>query len=152
MNLQWKLKDWNELTTEELYQLLALRIRVFVIEQNCPYQDADGKDFKSLHLFATDEQGECMACLRLVMPEVSYEEWSIGRVVTDERVRNIGIGRILMQKAMDYFRQHAIASVRISAQSYLIKFYESFGFVVVSDEYTEDNIPHVEMLYKTNEQ
>jgi ElaA protein len=148
MNLQWKLKDWNELTTEELYQLLALRIRVFVIEQNCPYQDADGKDLKSLHLFAAHENGEVLACLRLVRPGISFEEWSIGRVVTDARLRNTGAGRQLMKKAMEYLLQQKIESVRISAQSYLIRFYESFGFVVVSDEYPEDNIPHVEMLYK----
>jgi ElaA protein len=151
MNLHWYLKDWKELTTEELYQMMALRIRVFIIEQNCPYQDADGKDLQSLHLFAMNEEDECMACLRLVRPGVSYDEWSIGRVVTDERVRNTGTGRLLMKKAMEFFSAAKIDQIRISAQSYLIRFYQSFGFTVVSEEYLEDDIPHVQMLYSNQE-
>jgi ElaA protein len=147
MNLRWSLKDWSELTIDELYEILALRIRVFVIEQNCPYQDADGKDRKSLHLFASNPEGECMACLRLVRSGVSYPEWSIGRVVSDLRVRNTGTGRLLMQKAMSYFEGNNIRDVRISAQCYLTEFYKSFGFVPVGEIYDEDNIPHIQMIY-----
>ena len=147
MNLHWHLKTWEELTSNELYEVLALRIRVFVIEQHCPYQDADGKDKKSLHLFATDENGICRACLRLVKPGVSYDEWSIGRVATDNEVRRSGVGKELMQRAMDYFKQHGNPPIRISAQSYLQKFYESYGFVKVGEEYLEDDIPHIEMLF-----
>lgn len=147
MNLCWSLRDWSELTVDELYELIALRIRVFVVEQNCPYQDADGKDKKSLHLFACNPEGECMACLRLVRAGVSYDEWSIGRVATDMRVRNSGTGRLMMQKAMNYFEENDITDVRISAQCYLTEFYKSFGFVTVGDIYDEDNIPHIQMIY-----
>lgn len=148
MAIEWKLSSWEELTKEELYEILALRIRVFVIEQNCPYQDVDGKDRKSWQLFAMDSNGECMACLRILPPGVSYEEWSIGRVATDERVRRTGIGKELMQRAMDWLKQergHPL--VRISAQTYLLKFYEGFGFAATGKSYLEDDIPHDEMIY-----
>lgn len=147
MNLEWQLKSWDELTSNELYEILALRIRVFVIEQNCPYQDADGKDKKSLHLFAMDENQICRACLRLVKPGVSYDEWSIGRVATDQEVRRLGVGKELMQRGMDYLHLRGNPPIRISAQSYLQKFYESFGFVKIGEEYLEDDIPHIEMLF-----
>jgi ElaA protein len=148
MKLHWKLKDWAELSTDELYEILALRIRVFVIEQNCPYQDADGKDKKSLHLFAMNEHGVCVACLRLVKAGVSYDEWSIGRVVTDADIRKTGAGRKMMHMAMQFFEEKNINSVRISAQCYLINFYKSFGFDPVGEEYDEDNIPHIQMIYQ----
>lgn len=148
MELRWYLKSWNELTPTEVYELLALRIQVFVVEQNCPYQDADGKDYKSHHLFALDEQGKCMACARLVLPGVSYAEWSIGRVVSHSSVRMTGVGRELMNRSMEALQEKFDAgAVRISAQCYLRKFYASFGFEEVSDEYMEDDIPHVEMLF-----
>ncbi len=149
MKLTWRLKDWNELDKEDLYEMLALRIKVFVIEQNCPYQDVDGKDKKSMHLFAKDESGACMACLRLVKPGVSYEEWSIGRVVTDPTTRGTGLGKELMKRAMVFFVEKENPPVRISAQSHLQKFYEDFGFERVSEEYLEDDIPHVEMVTKS---
>lgn len=148
MNLHWYLKSWEELTSNELYEVLALRIRVFIIEQNCPYQDADGKDKKSLHLFALDQNQVCQACLRLVKPGVSYKEWSIGRVASDQEVRLSGVGKELMRRAMDYFKNNGNPPIRISAQSYLKKFYEGFGYIKVSEEYLEDDIPHIEMLYK----
>lgn len=147
MNLTWELKDWNELDKNALYEMLALRIKVFVIEQNCPYQDVDGKDKKSLHLYAINEEGQCIACLRMVQPGVSYKEWSIGRVVTDPTTRGTGLGKELMRRAMEYFQQHANPTIRISAQSHLQKFYEDFGFERVSEEYMEDEIPHVEMVF-----
>jgi ElaA protein len=146
MKLQWNIKDWSSLTTDELYDILALRIEVFVIEQNCPYQDADGKDKKSRHLFAMNQDGAYVACLRIVQPRVSYEEISIGRVVTSPKLRGTGIGKELMQRAIDIITQEGNPPVRISAQSHLQKFYEGFGFVKVSEEYLEDDIPHVEML------
>jgi ElaA protein len=147
MNFTWHLKAWNELTTDELYEILALRIAVFVLEQNCPYQDADGKDKNSLHLFTGDEKGKCRAYLRLVEPGISYEEWSIGRVVTHPDKRGTGLGRELMQTAMKFFEAKGTPAVRLSAQAHLQKFYEDFGFARVSDEYLEDDIPHIQMLY-----
>jgi len=150
MNIDWRLKTWDELSRDELYAILQLRIDVFVIEQNCPYQDVDNKDQKSLHIFGMDANNKCVACLRLVNPGISYDEWSIGRVATSPEVRRNGVGKLIMQKAMDYFMQSLNQPpIRISAQSYLEKFYSLFGFVVVSEPYLEDDIPHIEMLYST---
>jgi ElaA protein len=148
MSIQWYCKDWEELTPNELYEVLALRIRVFVVEQNCPYIETDGKDKKSLHLFALDESGQCVACARLVRPGVSYDEWSIGRVATDESVRRHGVGIELMEKALAFFKDQGNPLVRISAQCYLEKFYMKFGFEPIGEPYPEDNIPHIEMLRK----
>ncbi|MFN0033086.1 MAG: GNAT family N-acetyltransferase [Flavobacteriales bacterium] len=148
MKVTWHIKYWEALTADELYELLALRMQVFVVEQNCPYQDADGKDKKSLHLFATADDGTMYACARLVKPGVSYAEWSVGRVATSAQVRRAGLGRELMQRAMDYFKtEQNNPPIRISAQSYLQKFYEGYDFVCTGKEYMEDDIPHIEMLY-----
>ena len=147
MNITWQTHAWSDLSTETLYAILALRAEVFVVEQNCPYQDVDGKDPKSLHVCGYAENGELCAYARLVKPGVSYDEWSIGRVITSPRVRRTGAGEELMRTCMAYFHEHRISSVRISAQSYLHDFYTKFGFVRVSEEYLEDDIPHMEMLY-----
>jgi ElaA protein len=147
MKLDWTIQAWNDLQTEQLYAILALRAEVFVVEQNCPYQDADGKDVKSLHVCGYSETGNLLAYARLVSPGVSYEEWSIGRFVTSPHFRRNGLGEELMKMCMAYFNANKIVSVRISAQSYLHDFYGKFGFLRVSEEYLEDNIPHVEMLY-----
>jgi len=147
MNMTWQISPWSELSTDALYAILALRAEVFVVEQNCPYQDVDGKDPNSLHVCGYMENGELCAYARLVQPGVSYDEWSVGRVITSSRVRRTGAGEELMRKCMAYLNEHRISSVRISAQSYLHDFYTKFGFVRVSEEYLEDDIPHMEMLY-----
>jgi ElaA protein len=100
-----------------------------------------------LHVCGYAENGELCAYARLVQPGISYEEWSIGRVITSPRVRRTGAGEELMRTCMAHFNEHRISSVRISAQSYLHDFYTKFGFVRVSEEYLEDDIPHMEMLY-----
>ncbi|MFM9004181.1 MAG: GNAT family N-acetyltransferase [Flavobacteriales bacterium] len=147
MNLTWHIHAWNELSAETLYTILALRAEVFVVEQNCPYQDVDGKDFKSLHVCGYSDNGQLCAYARLVKPGVSYEEWSIGRVVTSPSVRRTRAGEALMHTCMAYLRGQNIDAVRISAQSYLHDFYAKFGFVRVSEDYLEDDIPHIEMLF-----
>lgn len=147
MKLTWQTHAWSDLSTEMLYAILAVRAEVFVVEQNCPYQDVDGKDLKSLHVCGYAENGELCAYARLVKPGVSYDEWSIGRVITSLGVRRTGAGEELMRTCMAYFNEHHISSVRISAQSYLHDFYTKFGFVRVSEEYLEDDIPHMQMLY-----
>ncbi len=146
MNITWQIHAWSDLSVETLYAILALRAEVFVVEQNCPYQDVDGKDPKSLHVCGYAENGELCAYARLVQPGVSYNEWSIGRVITSPRVRRTGAGEELMRTCMDYFSDRKISAVRISAQSYLHDFYTKFGFIQVSEEYLEDDIPHMEML------
>lgn len=144
----WHVSSWNEIKLDQFYALAALRIDVFVIEQNCPYQEFDGKDSASHHLWCTDEQGVVHAVLRIVKPGVSYDEVSIGRVATSAALRGSGLGRELMQRGLKFINEHyGQVPVRISAQAYLTKFYASFGFVSIGTTYLEDDIPHIEMLY-----
>ena len=134
---------------------MQLRAEVFVVEQNCPYQDADGKDPKSFHLSGSlspvlpEGKGEPMliAYARILPPNVSYPEVSIGRVVSSPSVRGTGAGRELMKQSLiDIDKLFGKVPVKIGAQLYLQKFYESFGFVVSGAEYMEDGIPHIEMI------
>ncbi|MGC4103272.1 GNAT family N-acetyltransferase [Ferruginibacter sp.] len=146
MQLNWQLKKFEELTTAELYAILQLRNEVFVLEQNCPYQDADNKDQKSLHFMGWS--GTDLAAYTRIIPQgISYAEASIGRVVTSPRYRGGGAGRQLMELSIAHtFQQFNCNNIKIGAQLYLKKFYESLGFVQCSEEYLEDNIPHIEML------
>ena len=148
MQLIWKLKSFEELTTVELYAILQLRNEVFVVEQNCAYQDADGKDQMSWHLCGWMEN-ELVAYCRLIPPGISYAEASIGRVVTSPAHRKAGLGRELMQIGIE--KTCALFStdtIRIGAQCYLEKFYNSLDFTSCEDPYLEDRIPHVHMLLK----
>ncbi|MBQ0147879.1 MAG: GNAT family N-acetyltransferase [Flavobacteriaceae bacterium] len=145
----WHYKLFNELTAKELYQIIQLRNEVFVIEQDCIYQDADGKDLKCGHLWATIND-EVVAYSRIVPKGISYEnEPSIGRVVSRGKHRGLGLGKHLIANSIQVIENRCFtSSIRISAQLYLKKFYESFGFEQVSKEYLEDDIPHIEMLRK----
>ena len=146
MNLNWTYKSFDELSKLELYTILKLRSEVFIIEQHCNYQDVDGKDLKCHHLMAWDGDN-LVAYTRIVPPDVSFAEASIGRVLTSPRYRGIGAGVTLMQKSIEkVYETYGKQPIRIGAQLYLKKFYESFGFVKDSDEYLEDEIPHIEML------
>lgn len=148
MEITWKEKDWNAITRDELYSFSRLRINVFVVEQDCPYPEFDDKDQQSIHLWGEDNDGKTLVYLRIVNPGVSYPEVSIGRVVVDGFHRKEGLGRKIMIKAMDtVYRRFGKVPVRISAQEYLIEFYESLGFVVEGEGYLEDGIPHIEMLH-----
>lgn len=143
----WKCKPFSELSVYELYEILRLRNEVFVVEQNCVFQDADNKDQHCYHLCGWNDD-QLIAYVRLVPPGISYEEPSIGRVVTSPAARRTGAGRVLMQNAIkECFKIFGKQNIRISAQLYLKKFYESLSFMPVSEVYLEDNIPHVEMLY-----
>jgi ElaA protein len=151
MKLIWKTKMFEELTTIELYTIFQLRLAVFSVEQNCAYQDADGKDLESFHIMGTDENGELAAYSRIVFPGISFPEVSIGRVITSEKTRGTGIGKELMKMSMQFIKEkYGNVPIRISAQCYLIKFYADFGFIIVGDEYMEDNIPHIEMMRPVN--
>lgn len=148
MKMEWQLKTFEELSTAELYRIMQLRLSVFCVEQNCAYQDADGKDLKCSHLSGFNESGELIAYSRIVPPGISFPEVSIGRVISSASARGLGAGKALMQKSMDVIKQHyGNVPVRIGAQCYLIKFYSSFGFEISGEEYLEDNIPHIEMVY-----
>ncbi|HHV95268.1 MAG TPA: GNAT family N-acetyltransferase [Clostridiaceae bacterium] len=145
--MEWKIKKFNELSPEELYKIIRLRIEVFVIEQNCIYQDCDGKDLNAYHLYLKKD-GNVIACLRILNRGVSYDEVSIGRVVVKKDYRGRGIAKEMLRKAINLIENEMKENkIRISAQAYLENFYGSFGFKKVSDVYLEDGIPHVEMLY-----
>ena len=145
--LLWTWARFDDMGVHALHDALALRCKVFILEQG-PYQDPDGADKQSWHLLGYDTAGALQACLRVVDPGVNYPEPSIGRVVAAQEVRGNGTGRALMQEGLA--RTHAAwpgRAVRISAQAHLQGFYGSLGFVVVSSEYLEDGIPHIEMLW-----
>ncbi len=148
MTLQWIYKNFEELTKDELYSILRLRNEVFVVEQNCPYQDLDYKDQRSWHLAGWDGSN-LVAYTRIIPPGISFTEASIGRVVTSPAYRATGAGRDLMNISIQKtFKQFDCNSIRIGAQVYLKKFYESLGFVIEGEAYLEDGIPHSEMLLK----
>ena len=144
--ISWTLKKFSDLTPNELYAILRLRSEVFVVEQNCVFQDMDNKDHKSHHLMGWQD-GVLVAYTRLVPEGVSYKEFpSIGRVVTSSIVRKNGTGKLLMQKSIEELvRLYGQTPIRIGAQLYLKKFYSSFGFEQSSDVYDEDGIDHIEM-------
>jgi ElaA protein len=146
-HLNWTLKKFEELTVFELYAIIQLRNEVFVVEQNCPYQDADNKDLKAHHFMGWDGT-TLVAYTRLIPPGISYTEASIGRVVSSPKYRGTGAGRRLMELSIENtLILFNCNTIKIGAQLYLKKFYESLGFTQSSEEYLEDNIPHIEMLY-----
>jgi len=144
--ITWTCKPFNELSPAELYAILQLRNEIFVVEQNCVFQDADNKDQPSYHLMARKD-GRLVAYTRLMPPGIAYEEASIGRVVSSITVRGSGIGRQLMQRSIDACRNlFGNTAIRIGAQLYLKEFYASLGFVPTGGIYPEDGIEHIQML------
>jgi ElaA protein len=141
-------QHFSELSTHTLYEILALRQTVFVVEQNCPYLDCDGKDLESWHLMGRDAQGALMCYTRLLPKGLSYDDYvSIGRVLSSLEVRGTGAGKILMEESIRVCRQlFGNEAIKIGAQSYLLKFYEGFGFRSTGEEYLEDGIPHTKMI------
>lgn len=148
--MEWKTKKYNELTVEELYNILTVRNEVFVVEQNCPYQDCDGKDKHAYHLFL-DDNGDVIAYTRILEKGVSYDEVSIGRFLVQEKYRGKGLAKEMLLKAISFIEESLNEkAIRLSGQVYIKEFYKCFGFKEVSDTYLEDDIPHVEMLYKSD--
>jgi ElaA protein len=146
MAIEWSLKKFDDLTPLELYKIMQLRNEVFVVEQNCPYQDADNKDLSSYHFMGWSND-KLLAYTRLLPPGLSYTEASIGRVVSSPAVRGSGIGRELMLQSIEEVKKlFGEGPVKIGAQLYLDKFYTSLGFQQTSDVYLEDNIEHIEMV------
>ncbi len=141
-------KPFDALTVYELYEVMALRQEVFVVEQNCPYLDADGKDLLAWHVMGRDAQGRLVAYTRLLPPGVSYEGYaSIGRVVSAPSVRGSGAGRVIMEQSIALCRQiFGDVPLKIGAQTYLLRFYEGLGFRSTGEEYLEDGIPHTAMV------
>jgi ElaA protein len=144
--ITWQWTRFEGLSLQALYEVLALRQKVFVLEQG-PYLDADGLDQHSWHLLGRDDSGELLLYLRVVDPGLKYDEPSIGRVVIDKSLRGTGLGRVMMAEAIRRC-DHAWPgrANRISAQAHLARFYGEFGFAPVGEPYLEDTIPHQEML------
>ena len=144
--MELRRKTFEELTNQELYELLRLRAEVFVVEQDCIYQDLDDRDQAGVHFFAVDQK-QVVGCVRLLPKGVRFNDASIGRVVLKKELRGSGLANQLINAAIDYARSEwKEETLRISAQAHLQKFYGRFGFKTVSDEYLEDGIKHVEMV------
>lgn len=144
--IDWSLKKFDELSAKEMYEILKLRSEVFVVEQNCVFLDMDNKDQFAHHLQARIE-GNLAAVVRILPPGLAYDEPSIGRVVSSPRYRRKGVGIALMNTAIEEtIALYGACNIKIGAQLYLKKFYESFGFVQCSETYLEDDIPHIKMI------
>ena len=144
---------WGDLTRDALHAILRLRIDVFVVEQNCPYSELDGKDLKSIHVYAFKSDDDmtsgdaAAATVRICAPGLSYSEPSIGRVATRSDCRGGGLGIEIMNRAIaECDTQYPGLGIRISAQCYLEKFYTDLGFESTGETYLEDDIPHIQMF------
>ena len=147
--LKTLVKKFQELTTQELYDLLQLRSEVFVVEQDCVYQDVDGKDQKALHVLGYIEN-KLVAYTRMFKPGDYFTEAGIGRVVVKETQRHLKYGNYIMEVSIQaVLQKYDVSEIRISAQTYLKSFYNNLGFIEVGEEYLEDGIQHISML-KTN--
>jgi ElaA protein len=147
---EWQWSAFGQLNVDDLYAMLAARQDVFILEQRCLYPDIDGVDRKAHHLLGwqtQDGERRLAAYLRCVPPGMKFEEASLGRVLTTPAARGTGIGKQLVEEGIRRMEQrYPGGRIRISAQLYLQRFYEGFGFRVTSDVYDEDGIPHIEML------
>lgn len=146
--MEFTLKRFDELTSIEVYNILKLRNAVFIVEQNCAYQDCDGNDNKAFHLFLKEED-KVIAYLRILDKDVTFDEIAIGRVVVEKDYRGTGLSRKIMNRAIDFILNDiGAATIKLQAQSYLTAFYKGLGFHEISEEYLEDGIPHIDMLLK----
>lgn len=141
--IQFQIKSFDELTTTELYDLLQLRSEVFVVEQDCVYQDVDGKDQKAIHVLGYDA-GHLAAYTRIFKAGDYFDMTSIGRVVVSPKSRGLDYGKEVMKASIAFAK--AEHPIKISAQCYLKKFYNDLGFQETGKEYLEDGIPHMEMI------
>lgn len=150
--LRLECKPFHALNVNELYDIMVLRQEVFVVEQNCVFLDADGKDKNALHCLAFNENNQLLAYTRIFNKDVYYQNYSsVGRVVSSPLERGQNFGRIIFQYSLDQIEIHfEKTDVKIGAQSYLEKFYGSFGFQSIGEDYIEDGIPH-KIMVKNNE-
>jgi ElaA protein len=148
--IEWQWNSFADLTVAQLYEMLALRQQVFVLEQTCLYPDIDGLDTGAYHLLgwrSVDGRRELVASLRCLAPGAKYGEMSLGRVVTSPVARGTGLGRELVAQGIAHAESlHRGHAIRIGAQAHLERFYANFGFVTVSEPYDEDGIMHVDMV------
>ena len=145
--ITWQTKAFKDLSVDEYFEILHLRIEIFVVEQDCPYQEVDEKDRQSFHLFGRAENGKVIAVTRILPHGISYDEISIGRVALKKEFRGKGIADELMIASFEFIEsEFGNQAVRISAQEYLLNYYNKHGFIQVGEGYLEDDIPHLEML------
>ena len=145
--MDWRFAHFDEVGVRDLYDIMSLRTAVFIVEQACVYQDPDGVDPKSHHLWCRTAGGDIGAYLRVVPPGVKYDEPSLGRIITSAGARGTGLGRSVVQEGIARARVlYGAVPIRIGAQRYLLRFYESLGFRATGHDYDEDGIPHSEML------
>ncbi|MFW5873689.1 MAG: GNAT family N-acetyltransferase [Bacillota bacterium] len=144
--MNWSIKPFAELGKEELYEILKLRVDVFVVEQECPYPELDGKDKKAYHLIGTENE-EIIAYSRLFLPGDYFEEAAIGRVIVKEEYRDKDIGTEMLKRSIEFLiEEKGAKDIKLSAQNHLKSFYGKQGFEPVSEVYLEDGIPHIDML------
>ncbi len=146
--MKFEFKHFSELSIDDLYDILQLRAEIFVVEQDCVYNDIDNLDKDAIHQFLR-KNDEVVAYSRLLKPGTRFPDYSIGRVVVKQSERGTGLGMLMMEEAKDYILKNwNPTKIKISAQKYLQKFYEDLRFKVVTEEYLEDGIPHVGMLFQ----
>jgi ElaA protein len=147
----FEFKKFSDLSLNELYDMLRLRSEIFVVEQTCVYNDLDGLDKVAVHQFLRKD-GEIVAYSRLLKPGTRFPEYSIGRVVVKQSERGTGLGQAMMEEAKRYIvKEWGATKIKVSAQSYLQRFYENLGFAIVTEMYQEDGIPHHGMLYRVKD-
>lgn len=141
-------KTFEELSNTELYQIMRLRSEVFVVEQDCVYQDLDNKDQKALHVLGIKKQN-IVAYTRIFKPGDYFTHTSIGRVVVKKKERKFGYGKVIMEASLvEIDKRFPKSPIELSAQTYLVKFYNDLGFKASGEEYLEDDIPHIKMIKK----
>lgn len=146
--MKFEFKHYNDLSLDELYDILQLRAEIFAVEQNCVYNDLDGLDKMAIHQFVKKE-GQIVAYSRLLKPGTRFPNYSIGRLVVDQSERGTGLGIKVMEEAKEFItNEWGATEIKISAQKYLQKFYEDLGFKIVTEEYLEDGIPHFGMMWE----
>lgn len=150
MQMKWSNRKFDDLSGRDVYEILRLRVDIFIVEQACPYHEADGNDYEAIHVCCEDSRG-LAAYARLLPAGVKYERPSIGRVIVRRDVRGEGIAHTLMERALDFMlREWKPKDIQLQAQTHLVKFYNGHGFTEISEPYEDDGIPHVDMIYKSN--
>lgn len=145
--MQTVIKKWEDLSIDEVQSVFSLRSEVFIVEQECPFQDVDGRDPEADHLLLYDNNILC-GYTRIFPKNTYFKEASFGRTVVKKKYRGKGFGHVLVKESLKYLKNKNERPVKISAQSYLKKFYSSHGFIARGEEYLEDNIPHTAMIFE----
>ena len=145
--MQTLIKKWDDLSIDEVQSIFGLRSEVFIVEQECPYQDVDGRDPEADHLLLYENSILC-GYTRIFPKNTYFKEASFGRTVVKKKYRGKGYGHVLVKESIKYLKNKKESPIKISAQSYLKRFYTSHGFRAIGEEYLEDNIPHTAMFFE----